>query len=78
MKMHWEKIVFSSPEVLGGTPVFKGTRVPVLSLLEHWENGISLDEFLEDFPSVDKFTAIQFLKLVKESTMQDLTAAWNI
>jgi uncharacterized protein (DUF433 family) len=75
MKMHWEKIVFSSPEVLGGTPVFKGTRVPVLSLLEHLENGISLDEFLEDFPSVDKFTAIQFLKLVKESTMQDLTAA---
>jgi uncharacterized protein (DUF433 family) len=52
MKMHWEKIVFSSPEVLGGTPVFKGTRVPVLSLLEHLENGISLDEFLEDFPSV--------------------------
>ncbi len=75
MKMHWEKIVFSSSEVLGGTPVFKGTRVPVLSLLEHLENGISLDEFLEDFPSVDKFVAIQFLKLVKESTMIDLTAA---
>jgi uncharacterized protein (DUF433 family) len=75
MKMPWEKIVFSSPEILGGTPVFKGTRVPVVSLLEHLENGISLDEFLEDFPSVDKFTAIQFLKLVKESTMLDLTAA---
>jgi uncharacterized protein (DUF433 family) len=75
MKMHWEKIVFSSPEVLGGTPLFKGTRVPVLSLLEHLENGISLDEFLEDFPSVDKFMAIQFLKLVSESTMLDLTAA---
>ncbi|HRG48973.1 MAG TPA: DUF433 domain-containing protein [Leptospiraceae bacterium] len=75
MKMHWEKIVFSSPEVLGGTPVFKGTRVPVLSLLEHLENGISLDEFIEDFPSVDKFIAIQFLKLVKETTMLDLSAA---
>lgn len=73
--MHWEKIVFSSPEVLGGTPVFKGTRVPVLSLLEHLENGISLDEFIEDFPSVDKFIAIQFLKLVKETTMLDLSAA---
>lgn len=75
MKMHWEKIVFSSPEILGGTPVFKGTRVPVLSLLEHLENGISLDEFIEDFPSVDKFIAIQFLKLVKETTMLDLSAA---
>ena len=73
--MHWEKIVFSSPEILGGTPVFKGTRVPVLSLLEHLENGISLDEFIEDFPSVDKFIAIQFLKLVKETTMLDLSAA---
>ena len=75
MKADWDQIVISSPEILGGTPVFKGTRVPVSSLLEHLESGISLDEFLGDFPSVEKVSAIQFLKLVRESTMQDLSAA---
>ena len=45
-------VIHSDPEILGGTPVFRGTRVPVESLFSHLEKGISIDEFLEDFPSV--------------------------
>ncbi|MFM7016816.1 MAG: DUF433 domain-containing protein, partial [Bacteroidota bacterium] len=41
-------------EILSGQPVFKGTRVPVVTLFSHLEKGISLNEFLEDFPSVEK------------------------
>ena len=46
------------PEVLAGQPVFKGTRVPIDSLFLHLEKGISLNEFLEDFPTVKKAQAI--------------------
>ena len=47
-----------APDILGGTPVFAGTRVPVRILLEHIEAGDSLDEFLENFPSVSREQAI--------------------
>jgi uncharacterized protein (DUF433 family) len=50
-------------EIAGGAPVFKGTRVPVESLFSHLEKGISLDEFLEDFPSVPKEHAIGVLEI---------------
>ena len=46
--------IISDPEILHGTPVFKGTRVPVESLFWHLEEGITIDEFLEDFPGVTK------------------------
>ncbi len=61
-KMSLSKIISISEEVLGGTPVFFGTRVPVISLFEHLQNGISLKEFLEDFPSVKKKQAIAILE----------------
>jgi uncharacterized protein (DUF433 family) len=51
-----------SPEILGGTPVFRGTRVPVQSLFWHLEKGIGIDEFVEDFPSVSKEQIISVLK----------------
>jgi len=54
------------PEILGGTPVFAGTRVPVESLFDHLENGVSLDEFLEDFPTVDRQQAVDVLELAQE------------
>lgn len=44
----------SDPDILGGTPVFAGTRVPVANLLEYLESGDSLDEFLGDFPGVSR------------------------
>ncbi len=51
-----------NPDILGGTPVFAGTRVPVRTLIEHLEAGDRLDEFLEDFPSVSRQQAIAVLE----------------
>ncbi len=52
-------------EILLGQPVFKGTRVPVVTLFSHFEKGISLNEFLKDFPSVEKSTAVAVLELAE-------------
>ena len=53
-------------EILSGQPVFKGTRVPVVTLFSHLEKGISLNEFLEDFPSVEKSSAVAVLELAEK------------
>lgn len=50
--MHANDLITIDPEILGGKPVFKGTRVPVKALFDYLENGYSLEEFLECFPSV--------------------------
>ncbi len=55
-------IIHSDPEILGGTPVFAGTRVPLRALLDYLEAGDSLTEFLEDFPSVTREQAIAALR----------------
>ena len=55
-------IVVIDPEIMSGTPCFAGTRVPVRSLLDYLEAGDSLDEFLEDFPTVSREQAIAFLE----------------
>ena len=57
--------VILDPEILGGTPVFIGTRVPVRIIFEHLEAGDSLEVFLEDFPSVSRELAIQVLEDAK-------------
>ena len=54
-------VINIDPEILGGTPVFRGTRVPIESLFDHLEGGVSLDEFLDDFPTVKKEQAIEVL-----------------
>lgn len=54
------------PEVMHGTPVFRGTRVPVKTLFDYLENGDSLDDFLEGFPTVSRALAIQVLEESKE------------
>jgi uncharacterized protein (DUF433 family) len=59
-------VVHSDPEILGGTPVFMGTRVPVRTLLDYLEAGDSLNEFLEDFPSVTREQAVAALQLAKQ------------
>lgn len=56
------EIINIDPEILGGTPVFKGTRVPIESLFLHLQKGISIDEFLEDFPTVKKEQAVKILE----------------
>lgn len=55
------------PEVLGGTPVFKGTRVPIKSLFDYIEGGDSLEEFLHQFPSVRRDQAIGVLELARSA-----------
>lgn len=67
------KIVHRSPEILAGTPVFVGTRVPVRVLLEYLEAGDSLNEFLHDFPSVDRDQAIAFLEDSAEALLERQT-----
>ena len=59
-------VVHSDPDILGGTPVFVGTRVPVRSLLDYLEAGDSLHEFLVDFPSVTREQAVAALELAKQ------------
>jgi uncharacterized protein (DUF433 family) len=59
-------VISCNPEVMGGTPVFAGTRVPVQTLLDYLEAGDSIDEFLEGFPSVSREHAIEFLEQAKD------------
>jgi uncharacterized protein (DUF433 family) len=57
-----ESVIVSDPEILDGTPCFRGTRVPVDSLIDYLEAGDSLDEFLDNFPSVSRAAAIAALE----------------
>ncbi len=57
-------VINISPEILGGTPVFRGTRVPIETLFDHLESGITIDAFLDDYPTVTKEQVIQVLELV--------------
>jgi len=56
------RLISSDPEILGGTPVFFGTRVPVKNLTDCLEAGDSIDDFLEDFPSVSRAQVIEFFE----------------
>ena len=69
------RIVHSDREILGGTPVFVGTRVPLKSLYDHLEAGDTLDEFLESFPSVTREQAVAALELGREITESHAAAA---
>ena len=57
-----EGIIHSDPEIMGGTPVFVGTRVPLQNLIDALEGGESIDEFLEGFPSVSRAQAIAVIE----------------
>lgn len=67
--MQLNQVVQSNPDILGGTPVFVGTRVPVQSLFDHLEGGDTLDEFLHQFPSVKREQAIAALELARASLL---------
>jgi uncharacterized protein (DUF433 family) len=64
--MKISNIITVDREIQSGTPVFTGTRVPIQSLFWHLESEVSIDEFLEDFPSVTKQQVIQLLELSNE------------
>ncbi len=84
----WEKLIYVNrkkafsivppikvdKEILSGTPVFEGTRVPVAALLDSFEAGISLNEFLENFPAVKREQAVQVLEHLK-STLDNFKKA---
>jgi len=62
-------VVHSDPEILSGTPVFAGTRVPFQALLDYLEGGDSLTEFLDDFPTVTREQAVAALEQAKEALL---------
>ena len=60
-------IINRDPEILGGTPVFNGTRVPIKAIFDYIEAGDDLDEFLDDFPSVKREQALGLLELARKN-----------
>ena len=65
-------IIVKDQDILGGTPVFRGTRVPFQALLDYLEGGQTLAEFLDDFPTVTKDAAIEALELAKSHLVGQL------
>jgi uncharacterized protein (DUF433 family) len=65
-------IINIDPEIMGGTPVFRGTRVPVKTLFDHLEEGDTIEIFLEDFPSVSRKQAKALLELSMASAIQNV------
>ena len=65
-KLTIDSLITCDAEIMSGTPVFKNTRVPIKNLTDYLETGESLDDFLEDFPSVSREQAVQTLKLARE------------
>ena len=68
-------VVHSDPQIMGGTPVFVGTRVPAKALIDYLEGGHSLAEFLEDFPTVKREQAIAVLEQAKQMLASSAPAA---
>jgi len=66
------EVITKDPDILGGTPVFRGTRVPFQTLLDYLEGGQTLDEFLEDFPTVTREAAVHSLEHAKSLVVSQL------
>ena len=60
------KVIIRDPKIMGGTPVFRGTRVPMQTLIDYLESGDSIEDFLQGFPTVSKRQVIAFLEEAKE------------
>jgi uncharacterized protein (DUF433 family) len=67
-----QPVIARNPEVMGGTPVFHGTRVPVQTLLDYLEAGESIDDFLDGFPSVTRAQIVAFLKQAKDRLVESV------
>ena len=64
-----KSVIVSDPDVMGGTPVFRGTRVPVQTLVDYLEAGDSISEFLKGFPTVSREQVVAVLEEVKEQLL---------
>ncbi len=73
--MKQSSVVHSDPDILGGTPVFVGTRVPVQALIDYIEGGHSLEKFIDDFPTVSREIAVAALEQAKAHLLADARAA---
>ena len=78
MNLYWDginvsymntQVISRSPEIMGGTAVFAGTRVPVQTFLDYIEGGETIDDFLDGFPSVTREQAVAFLEEAKDSLL---------
>ena len=65
-----QPVIARNPDVMGGTPVFLGTRVPVQTLLDYLEAGESIDDFLDGFPSVTRAQVVAFLEQAKDRLVE--------
>jgi uncharacterized protein (DUF433 family) len=68
-----QSVICRDPEVMSGTPVFRGTRVPVQTLIEYLEAGDSIDEFLEGFPTVTREQVIAFLEEARDKLVESVS-----
>ena len=66
------QVIVRDPEILGGTPVFRGARVPFQALLDYLEGGQTLDEFLDDFPTVTREASVHALERAKNLLVSEL------
>jgi uncharacterized protein (DUF433 family) len=66
-------LIVRDPEIMSGTPVFAGTRVPIRNLFDYLEGGDTLDEFLDDFPTVTRAHAVAVLELCSEMVVSQAT-----
>ena len=73
MQLH--EIVHSDPEIMSGTPVFVGTRVPVQSLFDYLEGGETLNEFLDQFPTVRREQALAALEIARQALLASANSA---
>ena len=69
-----DTLITCDAEIMSGTPVFKNTRVPIKNLIDYLETGESLDDFLEDFPSVSREQAVHILVLAREVLLTQVYA----
>lgn len=65
-----ESVVTSAPDIMGGTPVFAGTRVPVQTLIDYLKGGESIDDFLEGFPTVSRQQVVTLLEEAEEQIVK--------
>jgi uncharacterized protein (DUF433 family) len=66
--------IHTNPDIMGGVPVFVGTRVPAQTLFDYLADGCSLDEFLDNFPTVSREQALSLLELASETVMEKAAA----
>lgn len=71
------KVINIDKDILGGTPVFNGTRVPIKNLFDYLETGETIDEFVEDFPSVKREQIINLLERGKGDSVKEISRYWD-